>query len=446
MKRLLTKTLCLQAILFMGIAFSTSCASSSPTNSSSKEEPIVINSTKSALSYINTNKNYTFTYVGNSLVAHEYTFTENAIGITSSKTELNHYYYSDEQGTFEVERDLDNTKYITSEYRSEENVWDSKLTFTYFDIGTSFVNGIKDSETVVRIKNNDYKRTFIQMIGRSPNDFMDIDSLTAEYKAETGYINFICTIGSKEYKYVASDFGTSKINELEGKTLHAYVPSNIVVSARDAMKANNYVQGIYSFSESGNGYVGNYLFNPHYFAQTYNSSTTMTGYVSLHCDAVTDGDDPHPALNGCYYTIIENYATNPTPSINSNPISTNNNIVEVMNYPNNLAIWSNFHKTIGWNGTSTEEILGKGYYTDDASIVSDFSSNFNMDGSFQGQKPHSLGVDIKVSSGQVENITFYYYFMYGATKMCYPIPFYNFGKANVKVLDMIYNTYHTIQD
>ena len=121
----------------MGIAFSTSCASSSPTNSSSKEEPIVINSTKSALSYINTNKNYTFTYVGNSLVAHEYTFTENAIGITSSKTELNHYYYSDEQGTFEVERDLDNTKYITSEYRSEENVWDSKLTFTYFDIGTS---------------------------------------------------------------------------------------------------------------------------------------------------------------------------------------------------------------------------------------------------------------------------------------------------------------------
>ena len=145
-------------------------------------------------------------------------------------------------------------------------------------------------------------------------------------------------------------------------------------------------------------------------------------------------------------SIIENYATNPRPSINSNPISTNNNIVEVMNYPNNLAIWTNFHKTMGWNGTSTEEILGEGYYTDDASIVNDFSSNFNMDGSFQGQKPHSLGVDIKVSSGQVENITFYYYFMYGATKMCYLIPFYNFGKANVKVLDMIYDTYHTIQD
>lgn len=446
MKRLLTKTLCLQAILFMGIAFSTSCKPSTGSSSDTEAEPeLIVNSLKSGLKYINTRKNYTFTYSGKNLVDHTYTFTRDAVGISSSsKKELNHFYYSDLFGTFEIEY-LD-SKYITSEYRSDKNVWDTNLTFTFLDVGTDFVNSVKDTDTEVRIKNNDYKRTFVQMMGYTPDDFMSIDSLTVAYKSETNTLEYVCTMGSREYKYIASNFGDSEIPELKESTLRAYEPSSNIVSAREAMKSNNYVQSIYNFSESGNGYVGNYIFNPHYFAQTYNSSTTMTGYVSLNCEEDTSEENAHPALKGCYYTVVENYATNPKPSINSNPISQNPNIVEVMNYPNNLKIWSNFHRTMGWSGTSTEELIGKGYYTDDSEILTDFSNNYNMDGSFQGQKPNALGIDIKVTSGSVESIVFYYYFMYGATKMCYPIPIFNFGKANVKILDQIYSVYHTIED
>jgi len=441
MKRLLTKTICLQAILFMGVAFSTSCTQKS-------EEKVVINTTKDALKYMNTRKNYTITYSGSRLYKHSYIYTDKVIARTSPDNELlNHYYYSDNGGTFEIEYSKYLEKYVSTEYRSTENVWNSNLTFSFLGAGTSFIDGLKDSDTEVRVKNNEIKRTFIQLLGYSAADFMSIDSLTAKYKE--GVLTYTCLIGSKDYVYEVSNFGTSKVSELDNlneSLLHAYTPITLLSNARELMHANNYIQGIYYLDGDGNdGYVGNYLFNPHYFGQTYTSSADMNGYISLNCPA-EEGDNAHPALKGCYYYYISNYATSPSPTLNSNAISTNPNIVDVMNYPSHLLLWNNFQRFVKWKDYGDVEILGKAYYTEDEELLADFSTNFNMDSSFEGQTPYALGVDYNIANSNDDTITFYYYFKYGSRTQCYPIPFYKFGQANVKVLDQIYNTYHTIDD
>lgn len=438
----------------MGVAFSASCELfdkfKHTSEVSSIEEPIVINTTKDALIYLNTKKNYTFTYEGDYLIPHSYHFTENAIGRTMpTKKTMNHYYCSDENGTYEIEYDITHDNYVTSEYRLDKNVWDSKLTFNYLNVGTSFLNKIENDAQSVLITNVEYKRVFVQMLGYSPDDFLSIDTLIANYNKETSVLTYKCLVGKRYYTYHVTDFGTSTISEFENidpNAFHAYTPVSFLSNARDKIFSNNYIQGIYMFSESGSGYVGNYIFNKHYFGQTYNTSNDMTGYISLHCDAQTTGTNTHPALKGCYFFNITNYATDATPKLNSNPISTNLDITEVMNYPSHLLLWKNLQKFISWTGTTTETVSGRGFYTEDADLVNDFSVNFNMDGAFEGQKPYAIGLDIDITESKDDSVTFYYYFKYGSQIKCYPVPFYRFGEANVKVLDQIYNTYHTIND
>ena len=136
-------------------------------------------------------------------------------------------------------------------------------------------------------------------MGYSASDFTSIDSLTAKYEKESKNLTFKCKIGEKEFTYIASQFGNSKIEELSKlspSVLRAYTPDTSLSNAREKMFENNYIQNIYLFGEEESGYTGYYIFNAHYFGQVYYSNPGyLSGYISLHTEEVKDGDDPHPA-------------------------------------------------------------------------------------------------------------------------------------------------------
>ena len=75
---------------------------------------------------------------------------------------------------------------------------------------------------------------------------------------------------------------------------------------------------------------------------------------------------------------------------------------------------------------------------DNVRLIRDFGSQ-----NFSGQRP--LGVAIDFVKGKTDDktvIMFYYKFVYSGQIYVMPIPFYNFGKANVAALDSIYNRYN----
>ena len=449
MKRLLIKITNLLAILLGGVAFSTSCSSSSDTTLINQE--VDINTTKEALKFLNENRNYTFSYEGDLLRNHQYIFNENYIGrYVDSSESLTYFYCSNSGGTFKVEFSDLYGRYITSEYRSNNNVWDTNLIPHYYQKFSDYIETIEDDVDELRIKNTDFKRTFIMMMGYEGDSFIDIDSLLAQYDNDSESLVFTITIKSKTYIYRVNNFNKTTFdveNLLPTGIFKPYVPTYDEQLTKTLMSANNYFQGIYQYSETGNGYVGNNVFNPHYFATVYYGSTTLTGYISLHAEEVTEGSNAHPALNGTYFVSVQNYnSSNASPSINSRPISDNNDVTEVMNYPNHLLLLDNFHRFVSWNGTEDEQVLGAGIYTEDQEILFDFSKNFALDTAFEGQKPDSLGIDININGTDDDSIIFYYYFYYDTAKYVYPIPFFGFGDANIPVLDAIYQTYHTIED
>ena len=155
MKRLLIKITNLLAILLGGVAFSTSCSSSSDTTLINQE--VDINTTKEALKFLNENRNYTFSYEGDLLRNHQYIFNENYIGrYVDSSESLTYFYCSNSGGTFKVEFSDLYGRYITSEYRSNNNVWDTNLIPHYYQKFSDYIETIEDDVDELRIKNTDF--------------------------------------------------------------------------------------------------------------------------------------------------------------------------------------------------------------------------------------------------------------------------------------------------
>lgn len=425
-----------------GVAFSLSMTGCQKVN---------VHNAKTALQAINQSKNFSLKYSGSYYKEHTYYFTDKSIGLVSTEyPELTDIYYYDGKGTFEI-TSFDND-YVGSEYRTKKSVWNSGLYPTLKGVATSYINALDGSKNNFSITNKEYYIAFAKLMTGDSTDAVYIDSFNVSYSQENKSLTYNLTFKNKAITYIASNFYSTKNPIVEyfkegGKK--AFKAPKELKDMKNAMLSNNYVQSVYQMgeTESSTGFFYDYIFNPHYWAWYIRSNNNMTGYISLNCPEEVDGDDPHPALKGIYPFNIIDGKISMTPKDASG--TENTSIIEFMDYPSRISLWDNIHKfTEADEDMFTDvELLGKGYYTTDERLVVEFCNNFNMEGAFPGQDPQTLLADISYDEeGNLDMIVFYYYFKYSGVTYNYPIPFYNFGKANISVMDIVYNKYHTIDD
>ena len=404
---------------------------------------IKVKDVKTALQYMVKKQNFTMSYKGNVFKKHDVIYTNKSMGMVSDLyPEITKTYYYDGKGTYKISDNGETT--VGSEYKYKGNVWKSGLYSNFYGLDDGFIKDINSSDTEVRIKDKYFKQAFISAIGYEKDDYLSIDSLVASYK--NGSLLLDVDFSGYKFQYTVHKFGTS-----ENKLVDNYVKdggkvlkvSDDLEDFRSAMKGNNYAQAIYNFgdSEETTGFVGNYYFHPHYFGTIYTNGTSMSGYISLNCPEEKKGENPHPALKGIYQYYMDSTGI----SIGSMALSDNPDLPYVMNYPSGLALWDSLEYLKPWN----KQVIGFdpdgiSYYVDDPYLVNDFSNNFNMSGSFQDQEPVGFGIDLIYEEEKLVQGTFYYAFKYGSANYLYPIPFHHFGEWSNATLDLVYETYHTI--
>ena len=150
-------------------------------------------------------------------------------------------------------------------------------------------------------------------------------------------------------------------------------------------------------------------------------------------------------LYGCYsYILYGNLKSGfNDASFYTTPSYTKPNIEEMYHYPVYMNLWNNTQFIEKGVVDNTDyEVEGEAYHVSNLSYIVDFATNFSIDQSFPFDEfvPFGLGININYYDGQDEysTITFMYCFTYQKNKYIMPIPFYNFGVSNIKVLDDIY--------
>lgn len=406
-----------------------------------------VNSLKSAIKFMSENKNYTLSSQFNS-GNYELLFAKNYVGkYSEDNPKETNIYLSDKNGTYQLEFNLD--EYVGSEYRSTKNVWDTTLVSTFKDSGDKLLKSIKNNDTEITIKDKEYRVSFMTALGYKSNEVINLDTLTASYNESLNGVLFTAKIKNVSYKFLAHKFGTTTNEVAEGflKNGHAFNPTTELIQLREGIEENNFIQDVYNYGQTPEttGFIAAEYFHPNYFYSKNYSSSDYNGYISLYAPEVTDGDNPHPALDGIYSFSVSSGKI----SISPYPWSENRNIIEAMNYPTNLSLLKNFHKITEWNSKAIPEYepQGYGYYTADSEIVKDFSHNFQMDRNFQGEVPTALGMDLVLTNqNQLKEVTFYYVFMYGTDRYVYPIKIREFGKVSNQTLDKIYQAYNILAE
>jgi len=399
-----------------------------------KESIPEVKSLKSGLQYLSVAKNYTLTYDSDLLIAHDLIFTSNSIGTVSSyKPTVNTIYYQDGSGTYCIGNNGEKT--VGGEYISGHSVWDGTLATSFLNVSKDYINEMDSDATSLTIKDKEYRMNFLKLIGFSESDYSTLGSLTASYflgNNNQPAIRFVTTISTKEFAYIAHDFGTSVntvVNDYIKEGKGAYKISKSMSVFQNAVQGNNYTQGIYYI---GSGIVGYYGFNPNYFMEYYASSfvsTMVYGYMAINA--------PKQEKVGVYrYIISYDIQGKGTFELDSTKYYEKPDIVSFYNYPSNLYLLSHLEYARSWKTELISSLeykpTGKNFIVTDATILADFSNNFNMSGSFDGQTPVCLGVDYNEITRE---FTFVYKFYYQNGYHIMPFYFTKVGMTNNSILD-----------
>lgn len=406
-------------------------------------------SLKNCLTYMSEEKTFSLSLQsGSSAPIHDIVYSENCMGVESvDALEMTKIFYSDKKGTYEI--NYNGEDYVGSEYRSEKNVWETNLYPTFMGVGEKTINKLTSEDKTCSLMEKDYKLLFARLITGDSSNMLDINAISASYSN----LGVMIDISYKTYsfKYLAHEFktaysGTAK--DYTGQGNGALDPDYELDASREGILTNNFKQDVYNYGETPEttGYAYEYGYNEHYFTQKSKAASLVSGYISLNCGAVTDGENPHPALKGIY--LFQEVAKNQF-SINSQAYNLSPNLVEVMNYPSLLMLWDNLHLVKEGKGKGPMgdfSIAGKAYYVDDPTLLADASNNLMSSSSFEGQQPIGLVLDVEKNNSGITRFTIYYQFKIGNSKYVYPFPFYDFGKANNKTLDAIWAEYNDIAE
>ncbi|MBO5577558.1 MAG: hypothetical protein J5955_00370 [Bacilli bacterium] len=406
-----------------------------------KENHIIVSDLKTGIQYLASERNYTFTYVGNSN-NHDIIYTNNSIGIVPNNVpSATDIYIQHSQGVYRLRYNLDD--YVSSEILSKgKSLWGDKYYPTMLGADVGFTSSIKSEDTSVKVSSKDFKMAFIKCIGYTSDQIVNVNSLNIAYRksGDKQYLRFTLDYSGSQIIYDAHDFGTSKnsiVDEYVGNGGSYLTINDNFSTMRRLFKANNFVQDIYYFGEEESGYAASAYFNPNYYMSIYNGSNVGSGAIALK--------DKASGYYGTYYFQIEFTDQGARPSLLSKPVYDKPNVPEYYHYPSELLLFNTFEFVYKWTnqdmGGYTPQ--GQGYYFNNQELLENFSNNFSMSENFSGQRP--LGVAIDFVKGKTDDktvIMFYYKFVYSGQIYVMPIPFYNFGKANIAALDSIYNRYN----
>ena len=414
-----------------------------------------VDSLKSALLFLAKSDNYTFSYSGSYMYAHDYIFTEKSIGVVCEDDEsADMIYVKDKKGVYSLS--YNGVAYVGSEYYDYgTELWNNTYAYTLKGACLDYINSLDETTTSLTIKDKEYRLAYLQTMGYTANDYVNMGSLSVRYQENNNEPNLIFKMkyDNYEFTYTCHKFGTSKNNVVDNYLKQggtAYTPNEVQKTFRELFQKDNYSRSIYYVDEEESiaGYIGYELFNPHYFYTQNLTSSTGSGAIELNCKAVTEGDDPHDALCGCYmYTLTKGGY----PSLYPQAVYSVPSIEEYYHYPSQMKLFSSleyllpFDEDLFPNVDLQDDTIA--YMITDYDLVSDFGDNFSMSDNIDGQLPLALGIEIYLDDNddELENetqITFYYRFQYEGNQYTFPFPFYSFGISNISTLDLVYDMYN----
>ena len=406
------------------------------------EENIKVTDLKSAVRYICNRKNYTLSYSGEGAYAHDFIYTSDSIGVVSEDyIEITDVHIKCNKGVYRLR--YTPYDYLPGEILSKgTSLWgNDNYRKTMYRVSTSFLSDVDSKATSIEVKDKKFKLAYAYSIGYQDNEIANIDSLNLTYQEVNNkpQLTFNLIYSGASIKYVAHDFGTSKnyrVEEFKNEGGTYLTLDDELKDMRTLIRANNFCQEVFMFNEDQSGYIGTAVFNPHYYCTIYNGADYLTGYIQI--------DNDTKKLHGCYYFMCQNNQFN----ISSVPSYTKPDMVEFFHYPTYLALLDNLEYLEDWKNQDVGGMSpsGTGYYlgrksTAHIRLLEDFSNNFSMSSNFPGQIPSALGIDYATIEGQLV-ITFYYKFAYQGGEYVMPFPLYNFGKANISIVDNAYEYYN----
>lgn len=397
-----------------------------------------ISNLKDAVNYVTKKKNFTLSYVSSSN-NHEFIFTDKSIGVISEEYPyIDDIHIQDKNGVYRLR--YNNDKFIAGELSPlGDSLWDDGFRNTLYKASNSFVSDIGD-KTSYTVKDKDFKLKYSLTIGYTVEQYANIDSLTLSYyvKDEKPYLRFSLIYLGNEIIYDAHHFGNSENKVVDDFLSKGGKPLEIddeLASTRDLIKGNNFIQPSYYFGEEESGYIGESYFNPHYYMFAYYSGGFGYGAISLNSSEYN--------LRGCYYFTLDTSTPGATPSLLNRPLYEEPDVVEYYHYPSYLALWNNLEYLTKWTNQDMGGYTktGKGYYLTNTSLLNDFAYNFSISDNFEGQRPLALAIDYTTLEGE-RIIYFYYKFSLQGYIYVLPIPLYGFGKANIPILDQVYDAFN----
>ena len=416
-------------------------------------KPVEIKSLKEGLVYLNTSYNYTLSYYNSTYGNCSLIFTRNSIGFSASKSAYaTTAVIRDNVGIYPL--DYDNG-YTAGEYYLDDDgnyitdLWGSGIKPNLRNVSTDYINNVDGNINSLIITNKTFKIAFIQTVGYSANDYVNVDELEVYYDGGQLKFSLLMATSKNPIGYVMENVGTSVNEDVKnfldagGKALKL---SEDLKEMRRLMKLDNFLRYIYDINE--NQYVGYELFNEHYFYSETIGIGNGSGAIALNQRA---NDEHSNDLRGCYlFNTVGNLISGFTNiSLYPMPIFDKPDVTQLYHYPRYLALFENmqyiYEGTVDVGEGGAYIPNGKSYRIDNLNMIYDFISNFSIDQSYDPATcvPYALTIDIDLASNQTEStVVFVYYFTYNNALYTMPIPFTNFGGARVDLFDRVYEQYN----
>lgn len=223
-------------------------------SSSHLKEEIKTASLKEGLQYLNTEKNYTF-QCDNGSYSTSVLFDENSIGYKfDGHDEMQVHYIQDKKGIYSLTYE---NKYLASEYlKDEENVnytsiWDNSFCITLLGVETDYINSIDEALQEITITNKTYKMHFIQALGYSDTDYLNVEYLKCSYVEDSLQFELKILKGNSLI-YKLKDLNVTYNEDVEkyiAEGGQVYTPNEDLSAMRTLLRSNNFSRDIYDINE-----------------------------------------------------------------------------------------------------------------------------------------------------------------------------------------------------
>lgn len=418
-------------------------------SSSHLKEEIKTASLKEGLQYLNTKKNYTF-QCDNGSYSTSVLFDENSIGYKfDGHDEMQVHYIQDKKGIYSLTYE---NKYLASEYlKDEENVnytsiWDNSFCITLLGVETDYINSIDEALQEITITNKTYKMHFIQALGYSDTDYLNVEYLKCSYVEDSLQFELKILKGNSLI-YKLKDLNVTYNEDVEkyiAEGGQVYTPNEDLSAMRTLLRSNNFSRDIYDINEKT--FNGIEIFNPHYFYSEIYSYGSGSGAMPL----VQKANSNHNFdLYGCYqFTTTGSIKRSITGiSFYPNPSYEEPDVISMFHYPTFLSILDNLqYMQEGFVEGAEYVPNGDTYVIENMTFIYDFIKNFSFDQVYNPTdfKPYRLAVDLEIYSKDKDSrVTFIYFFTYNNSLYEVIVPLYNFNNSNVEFFENVYAEYNS---